>query len=310
MSACLHVTSETANLMRTLKAGGADVLLCASNPLSTQDEVAAALVAEYGIARLRRPRRGPNDIYYGHIGAAVDHRPHITMDDGCDVVSTLHKEHQDMLGDVLAGTEETTTGVIRLRAMERAGALGFPIVAVNEANTKHLFDNRYGTGQSTLDGIIRATNILLAGKTFVVCGYGWCGRGLADRARGHGAHVIVVEVDPLAALQAVMDGFRVTPIAEAAKQGDIFVTATGNKHVLRRRALRGDEGRRRPRQLRPLRRRGRHPGAARPLGLVDARPGRTSSASTWPTGAASTCSPRAGSSTWPPRRGTRRRSWT
>ena len=232
VSACLHVTSETANLMRTLKAGGADVLLCASNPLSTQDEVAAALVAEYGIA-VYAVHGEPNDIYYGHIGAAVDHRPHITMDDGCDVVSTLHKEHQDMLGDVLAGTEETTTGVIRLRAMERAGALGFPIVAVNEANTKHFFDNRYGTGQSTLDGIIRATNILVAGKTFVVCGYGWCGRGLADRARGHGAHVIVVEVDPLAALQAVMDGFRVAPIAEAARQGDIFVTATGNKHVLR-----------------------------------------------------------------------------
>jgi adenosylhomocysteinase len=233
VSACLHVTSETANLARTLKAGGADVLLCASNPLSTQDEVAAALVAEYGIA-VYAIHGEPNDIYYGHIGAAVDHHPHITMDDGCDVVSTLHKEHQDMLGDVLAGTEETTTGVIRLRAMERAGALGFPIVAVNEANTKHFFDNRYGTGQSTMDGIIRATNILIAGRTFVVCGYGWCGRGLADRARGHGAHVIVVEVDPLAALQAVMDGFRVAPIAEAAKLGDIFVTATGNKHVIRR----------------------------------------------------------------------------
>ena len=223
VSACLHVTSETANLARTLKAGGADVLLCASNPLSTQDEV--AVYAIHG---------EPNDVYYGHIGAAVDHRPHITMDDGCDVVSTLHKDHRDMLGDVLAGTEETTTGVIRLRAMERAGALGFPIVAVNEANTKHFFDNRYGTGQSTVDGIIRATNILLAGRTFVVCGYGWCGRGLADRARGHGAHVVVVEVEPLAALQAVMDGFRVAPIAEAAKLGDIFVTATGNKHVIRR----------------------------------------------------------------------------
>ena len=233
VSACLHVTSETANLARTLKAGGADVLLCASNPLSTQDEVAAALVAEYGVA-VYAIHGEPNDVYYSHIGAAVDHRPHITMDDGCDVVSTLHKEHQDMLGDVLAGTEETTTGVIRLRAMERAGALGFPIVAVNEANTKHFFDNRYGTGQSTIDGIVRATNILLAGKTFVVCGYGWCGRGLADRARGHGAHVVVVEVDPLAALQAVMDGFRVAPIAEAATLGDFFVTATGNKHVIRR----------------------------------------------------------------------------
>jgi adenosylhomocysteinase len=233
VSACLHVTSETANLARTLKAGGADVLLCASNPLSTQDEVAAALVAEYGIA-VYAIHGEPNDVYYDHIGAAVEHRPHVTMDDGCDVVSTLHKNHRDMLGDVLAGTEETTTGVIRLRAMERAGALGFPIVAVNEANTKHLFDNRYGTGQSTIDGIIRATNILLAGRTFVVCGYGWCGRGLADRARGLGAHVLVVEVDPLAALQAVMDGFRVAPIAEAAKEGDIFVTATGNKHVIRR----------------------------------------------------------------------------
>src|SRR3954453_9416613 len=232
VSACPHVTTETANLARTLKAGGADVLLCASNPLSTQDEVAAALVAEYEIA-VYAVHGEPNDVYYSHIGAAVDHRPHITMDDGCDVVSTLHKEHQDMLGDVLAGTEETTTGVIRLRGMERAGALGFPIVAVNEANTKHFFDNRYGTGQSTIDGIIRATNILLAGRTFVVCGYGWCGRGLADRARGLGAHVIVVEVDPLRALQAVMDGFRVMPIAEAARIGDIFVTATGDKNVIR-----------------------------------------------------------------------------
>ena len=233
VSACLHVTSETANLMRTLKAGGADVLLCASNPLSTQDEVAAALVAEYGIS-VHAVHGESNELYYAHIEAAVDHRPHLTMDDGCDVVSTLHKDHPDMLGDVLAGTEETTTGVIRLRAMEKAGALGFPIVAVNEANTKHFFDNRYGTGQSTIDGIIRATNILLAGRTFVVCGYGWCGRGLADRARGLGAHVIVVEVDPLRALQAVMDGFRVAPIADAAAQGDIFVTATGNKHILRR----------------------------------------------------------------------------
>src|ERR671935_958164 len=203
VSACLHVTSETANLMRTLKAGGADVLLCASNPLSTQDEVAAALVAEYGIS-VHVVHGESNELYYAHIEAAVDHRPHLTMDDGCDVVSTLHKDHPDMLGDVLAGTEETTTGVIRLRAMEKAGALGFPIVAVNEANTKHFFDNRYGTGQSTIDGIIRATNILLAGRTFVVCGYGWCGRGLADRARGLGAHVIVVEVDPLRALQAVV----------------------------------------------------------------------------------------------------------
>ena len=204
VSACLHVTSETANLMRTLRAGGADVLLCASNPLSTQDDVAAALVAEYGIA-VHAVHGESNDVYYSHIGAAVDHHPHLTMDDGCDVVSTLHKDYPDQLGEVLAGTEETTTGVIRLRAMERSGALGFPIVAVNEANTKHLFDNRYGTGQSTLDGVIRATNILLAGRTFVVCGYGWCGRGLADRARGLGAHVLVVEVNPLRALQAVME---------------------------------------------------------------------------------------------------------
>ena len=294
ISACLHVTSETANLARTLKAGGADVLLCASNPLSTQDEVAAALVAEYGIA-VYAVHGEPNDIYYSHIGAAVDHRPHITMDDGCDVVSTLHKDHQDMLGDVLAGTEETTTGVIRLRAMERAGALGFPIVAVNEANTKHFFDNRYGTGQSTLDGVIRATNILLAGKTFVVCGYGWCGRGLADRARGHGAHVIVVEVDPLAALQAVMDGFRVAPIAEAAKQGDIFVTATGNKHVLRREhfevmkdgAVLANTGHFDVEVDIP---------ALRDLVVSStAGAGRTSSASTWPTAAGSTCSRRGGS---------------
>ena len=231
VSACLHVTSETANLARTLKAGGADVLLCASNPLSTQDEVAAALVAEYGVA-VYAIHGEPNDVYYGHIGAAVDHRPHITMDDGCDVVSTLHKEHQDMLGDVLAGTEETTTGVIRLRAMERAGALGFPIVAVNEANTKHFFDNRYGTGQSTIDGIIRATNVLLAGKRFVVGGYGWVGRGVASRARGMGSHVIVTEVDPMRALEAAMDGFEVLPMAKAAEIGDIFCTATGDKSVI------------------------------------------------------------------------------
>src|ERR671927_1961127 len=201
VSACLHVTSETANLARTLQAGGAEVLLCASNPLSTQDEVAAALVAEYGVP-VFAVHGEPNDVYYDHIGAAVEHRPHITMDDGCDVVSTLHKNHRDMLGDVLAGTEETTTGVIRLRAMERAGALGFPIVAVNEANTKHLFDNRYGTGQSTLDGIIRATNVLVAGRRVVVLGYGWCGRGVALRARGMGAHVVITEVDPLKALEA------------------------------------------------------------------------------------------------------------
>jgi adenosylhomocysteinase len=233
VSACLHVTSETANLMRTLKAGGAETLLCASNPLSTQDDVAASLVADHGIA-VYAVHGEDNDRYYAHIEAAIEQRPHLTMDDGCDVVSTIHQKHPELLPEILAGTEETTTGVIRLRAMEADGVLGYPIVAVNEANTKHLFDNRYGTGQSTLDGILRSTNVLLAGRTFVVCGYGWCGRGLADRARGLGAHVVVVEVDALRGLQAVMDGFRVMPIAEAARQGDVFVTATGDKHVLRR----------------------------------------------------------------------------
>jgi adenosylhomocysteinase len=232
ISACLHVTSETANLMRTLKAGGADVLLCASNPLSTQDDVAASLVVDHDIA-VFAVHGEDSDSYYAHIESAIAHRPQLTMDDGCDVVSTIHQRHRDMLGDILAGTEETTTGVIRLRAMEADGVLGYPIIAVNEANTKHLFDNRYGTGQSTVDGLLRATNVLLAGRTMVVCGYGWCGRGLADRARGMGAHVIVVEVDPLRALQAVMDGFRVMPIAEAAVQGDVFITATGDKHVIR-----------------------------------------------------------------------------
>ncbi len=233
VSACLHVTSETANLMRTLKAGGADAVLCASNPLSTQDEVAAALVAEYGVS-VFAINGEDTDTYYSHIDAAADHHPHVTMDDGADVIGVLHAKRPEQLGEILGGTEETTTGVIRLRAMEAEGRLGFPIVAVNEANTKHLFDNRYGTGQSTIDGILRSTNVLLAGRSFVVAGYGWCGRGLADRARGLGAHVIVVEVDPLRALQAVMDGFRVTTIAEAARLGDIFVTATGDKHVLRR----------------------------------------------------------------------------
>jgi adenosylhomocysteinase len=232
ISACLHVTSETANLARTLKDGGADVVLCASNPLSTQDEVAAALVAEYGVSVFAiHPE--DSDAYYSHIEAAVDHRPQITMDDGADVIGVLHSRRQDLLGEIMGGTEETTTGVIRLKALERDGKLGFPIVAVNEADTKHLFDNRYGTGQSTIDGVLRATNVLLAGRTFVVCGYGWCGRGLADRARGLGSHVIVVEVDPLRALQAVMDGFRVMPIADAARVGDLFVTATGDKNVIR-----------------------------------------------------------------------------
>jgi adenosylhomocysteinase len=233
IAACLHVTSETANLMRTLKAGGADAVLCASNPLSTQDDVAAALVAEYGISVFARNGED-SDTYYSHIEAAVQHHPHVTMDDGADVIGVLHSKHRDQLGEILAGTEETTTGVIRLKAMEADGTLGFPILAVNEANTKHLFDNRYGVGQSTLDGIIRSTNVLLAGRTFVIGGYGWSGRGLAERARGMGSHVIVCEVDPLRALQAVMDGFRVMPIAEAARVGDIFCTATGDKHVIRR----------------------------------------------------------------------------
>jgi len=236
ISACLHVTTETANLARALKAGGADVVLCASNPLSTQDDVAAALVEEYGIS-VFAIKGEDNDTYYQHIEAAVDHRPHITMDDGADVIGVLHSHRREQLGDVLAGTEETTTGVIRLRALERDGKLGFPVVAVNEARTKHLFDNRYGTGQSTIDGIIRATNVLLAGKRFVVAGYGWVGRGVAMRARGMGAHVIVTEVDPMHALEAAMDGFEVLPMDAAAAVGDLFCTATGDKHVIARRHL-------------------------------------------------------------------------
>ncbi len=231
VSACLHVTSETANLMRTLKAGGADVVLCASNPLSTQDDVAAALVDTYGIATYAI-KGEDDDTYYKHLEAAIEHRPHITMDDGADVIGILHKDRRDRLDDVIAGTEETTTGVIRLKALERDGKLGFPVVAVNEARTKHLFDNRYGTGQSTLDGIIRATNVLLAGRVFVVAGYGWCGRGVAMRAKGMGAHVIVTEVDPMPAIEAVMDGFQVMPMAEAVKVADIVVTATGDKSVI------------------------------------------------------------------------------
>jgi adenosylhomocysteinase len=233
ISACLHVTTETANLMRTLKAGGADVVLCASNPLSTQDSPLRPLVAEYGIG-VFAIKGEDHDTYYSHLYAAVDHRPQITMDDGADVIGILHAHRREQLGDILAATEETTTGVIRLKAMEADGVLSFPVIAVNEAQTKHLFDNRYGTGQSTVDGIVRATNVLLAGRTFVVGGYGWCGRGLADRARGMGAHVVVLEVDPLRALQAVMDGFRVMPVSDAARIGDIFCTATGNKHILRR----------------------------------------------------------------------------
>ncbi|MCS7221059.1 MAG: adenosylhomocysteinase [Anaerolineae bacterium] len=231
LSACLHVTSETANLMRVLQAGGADVVLCASNPLSTQDDVAAALVAHYEIP-VYAIKGEDHRTYYAHIQAAIDHRPHITMDDGADLVSTLHRERQELLGDVIGGTEETTTGVIRLRAMAKEGVLRYPIIAVNDAMTKHLFDNRYGTGQSTIDGILRATNVLLAGKNFVVAGYGWCSRGIAMRARGMGANVIVTEVDPLRALEAVMDGFRVMPMIEAAAIGDIFVTSTGDINVI------------------------------------------------------------------------------
>jgi len=231
VSACLHVTTETANLARTLKAGGADVVLCASNPLSTQDDVAAALVEEHGIA-VFAIKGEDNDTYYRHIEAAVDHRPHLTMDDGADVIGVLHSARREQLGDVIAGTEETTTGVIRLKALEREGKLGFPVIAVNEALTKHLFDNRYGTGQSTIDGIIRATNVLLAGGRFVVAGYGWVGRGVAQRARGMGAHVVVTEVDPVRALEAAMDGFEVMSMNRAAALGDVFCTATGDKNVI------------------------------------------------------------------------------
>jgi adenosylhomocysteinase len=233
IGACLHVTTETANLMRTLKAGGADVVLAASNPLSTKDDVAAALVAEYGIATFARHGED-RDTYYAHLNSVADTRPQITMDDGCDLVSLLHSERPDQVKEVLAGTEETTTGVIRLKAMAADGALGFPVVAVNEAQTKHLFDNRYGTGQSTIDGILRATNILLAGRNVVVAGYGWVGRGIASRMNGMGAHVAVVEVDPVRALEALMDGFRVMTVGEAAPWGQLFVTATGNVNVFRR----------------------------------------------------------------------------
>jgi adenosylhomocysteinase len=231
ISACLHVTTETANLALTLQAGGADLLLCASNPLSTQDDVAAALVANYDIPVFAM-KGEDNQTYYQHIAAALNHRPHMTMDDGADLVSSIHKERQDLLPEIIGGTEETTTGVIRLRSMQQAGVLKFPIIAVNEADTKHMFDNRYGTGQSTLDGIMRATNVLFAGKTVVVSGYGWCGRGIASRARGLGAQVIVTEVDPTRALEAVMDGFRVMPIVQAATEGDIFISATGDLNVI------------------------------------------------------------------------------
>lgn len=231
IGACLHVTTETANLMRTLQAGGAEVALCASNPLSTQDDVAAALNEVYGIATFAI--RGEDDAtYYRHIGQVLDTRPSITMDDGADLVTTLLSQRRELIDGLLGSTEETTTGVIRLKAMEADGVLAFPVVAVNDALTKHMFDNRYGTGQSTIDGILRATNTLIAGTTFVVIGYGWCGRGVANRARGMGANVIVVEVDPLRALEAAMDGFRVMPMAKAAPLGDFFVTVTGNLHAI------------------------------------------------------------------------------
>jgi adenosylhomocysteinase len=231
VSACLHVTAETANLARTLAAGGADVVLCASNPLSTQDDVAAALVAHEEIP-VYAIKGENNDTYYSHLKAALDHNPGVTMDDGADLVSAVLKDRRDLLDSLVGSTEETTTGVIRLKAMAADGVLTFPVIAVNDSDTKHLFDNRYGTGQSTLDGIIRATNVLLAGKTFVVGGYGYCSRGIAERARGMGALVIVTEVNPIRALEAAMDGFRVMPMLEAARQADFIVTATGDKHVI------------------------------------------------------------------------------
>lgn len=235
ISCCLHVTSETANLLNTLKTGGANAILCASNPLSTQDQVAASLVKDFGIPVFAICGEDKKT-YYRHIRAALNHKPHLTMDDGADLVSTLHSKAERggaLIKNVIGGSEETTTGVTRLRSMESSGVLRYPIIAVNDAQTKHFFDNRYGTGQSTIDGIIRATNVLLAGKNFVVCGYGWCGRGVAMRARGMGANVVVTEVDALKAMEAVMDGFRVVPVLEAARIGDIFVTLTGDISVLR-----------------------------------------------------------------------------
>ncbi len=230
IGACLHVTTETANLMLALQAGGAEIALCASNPLSTQDDVAAAL-CEFGIPTYAI--KGENhDVYYSHIEAVIATKPHMSMDDGCDLVNTIYGKHNELLADMIGGCEETTTGVIRLKAMQKDGVLPYPVIAVNNALTKHMFDNRYGTGQSTLDGIIRATNVLLAGRTVVVVGYGWCGRGVASRATGMGAHVVVTEIDPRKALEAVMDGHRVMPMEEAAKIGDVFVTVTGNYHVI------------------------------------------------------------------------------
>src|SRR6267378_450892 len=232
LAACLHVTTETANLAITLKAGGADLMLCASNPLSTTDAAAASLVADHGIS-VFAIKGEDNETYYRHIASVLEHRPTMTMDDGADLVAALHKDRTDLIGDVIGGTEETTTGVIRLKSMAEQKVLRYPIVAVNEAMTKHFFDNRYGTGQSTIDGIIRATNVLLAGKVFVIAGYGWCGRGLAMRAKGLGADVIVTEIDPVKGIEAAMDGFRVMPMAEAVKEGDVYITVTGNKNVLR-----------------------------------------------------------------------------
>ena len=233
IAACLHVTTETANLMETLVAGGAEVAICASNPLSTQDDVAAALCEQSGVATFA-VKGEDTETFFRHINEVLDTRPHITMDDGADMVSVLHKERQDQIADIMGGTEETTTGVIRLRAMAADGALKYPIVSVNDADTKHLFDNRFGTGQSTIDAIMRSTNRLIAGRTVVVCGYGMCGRGVASRAKGMGAHVIVIEVDPTCALEAVMEGYRVMPIREAARIGDMFVTVTGDTSVIRR----------------------------------------------------------------------------
>ena len=233
IGACLHVTSETANLMITLAAGGADITLCASNPLSTQDPVAAALAKEHNISTFAI-KGEDNATYFSHINAVLETKPQVTMDDGCDLVAEMHKSRTDLIPNVIGGTEETTTGVIRLRAMANDNALKFPIIAVNEAMTKHMFDNRYGTGQSTVDGIVRATNVLLAGKNFVVCGYGWCGRGLANRAAGMGAHVVVTEIDPVRALEATMDGYRVTTLREIAPDADVIVTVTGDINVVDR----------------------------------------------------------------------------
>ncbi len=232
IAACLHVTTETANLMLTLKAGGANCALCASNPLSTQDETAAALVGEYGLPVFAINGES-NKVYYQHIHQALDIKPHITMDDGADLVSTLHKDRKELIENIMAGTEETTTGVIRLKAMAQDGALLFPVIAVNDSKTKHFFDNRYGTGQSTIDGVLRATNLLIAGSTVVIAGYGWCGRGVAMRAKGHGARVIVTEVDPVKAIEAVMDGYEVMPMIKAAPRGDLFITVTGDINVIR-----------------------------------------------------------------------------